>query len=71
MKHIQLSYPFKIAAKLVSDSTSCTHDEVCKLVSDARKFYDLCKEQDETIRQLTKELKIAEATVKLLQVDNT
>lgn len=67
----QIDYPFAIAAKLVRDSRICTHEEVCQLVTDTRKFYDLCKEQDETIRQLEKELKTAEATVRMLQVDNT
>lgn len=67
----QLDYPFEIAAKLVRDSKCCSHEEVCKLVTDTRKFYDLCKEQDETIRRLERELKTAEATVRLLQVDNT
>lgn len=28
----QIDYPFEIAAKLVRDSKSCTHDEVCKFL---------------------------------------
>jgi len=66
----QIDYPFAIAAKLVRDNRSCTHEEVCQLVTDTRKFYEICKEQDETIRRLERELKIAEAIVMLLQVDN-
>lgn len=64
----QLEYPFEIAAKLVMNHKVCSLDEIKKFVSDTRTFYDLCKEQDETIRRLEKELKIAEATVRLLQV---
>ena len=67
----QLEYPFKIAAKLVRDSRSCTHDEVSELVTITLKFYELCKEQDESIRRLERELAIAENTVRMLQVDNT
>ena len=52
------------------DRKSCSHNEIRDFVRDTRKFYDLCKEQDETIRRLEKELKIAEATVRLLQVED-
>ena len=64
----QLEYPFEIAAKLVMNNRTCSPDEIYKFVTDTRKFYDLCREQDETIRRLEKELRIAEATVRLLQV---
>lgn len=65
----QLEYPFDIAAKLVRDIKSCNHEEVSVLVSTTRKFYDLCKEQDTTIRDLENRLRIAEHTIRLLQVD--
>ena len=67
----QIDYPIEIAAKLVRDSRSCSHDEVCELVTTTKKFYELCKEQDETIRRLEKELQVSEATVRMLQVSDT
>ena len=66
-----IDYPFAIAAKLVRDSRCCTHDEVSDLVTITRKFYELCKEQDETIRRLERELATAEHTVRMLQVEAT
>lgn len=67
----QIDYPFEIAAKLLRDSKGCNHDEVCELVTTTRRFYELCKEQDTTIRRLEKELTIASATVRMLQVSDT
>lgn len=66
----KMDYPFEIAARLIRDPRSCTHNEVCELVTITRKFYELCKEQDETIRRLERELAVAESTVRLLQVQN-
>jgi hypothetical protein len=63
-----IEYPFEIAAKLARCSVSCTQEEVSQLVSETKRIYDLCKEQDATIRTLRKELEAAEATVRMLQV---
>lgn len=63
-----LKYPYEVAAKLVTCIKSVTQEEVRDFVIIANRLNELCLDQDTVIRELKKELYIAEQTVKLLQV---
>lgn len=66
----QLEYPFELAAKLIRDGRGPQFEDLCKLISATRDIYNKYKEQSAEIVTLQQELKIAEATVRLLQEDN-
>ena len=61
-------FPFKIAAKMATNSKSVSQEEANQLVVMFRNCWELSMERDAMIRELRKELEIANNTVKLLQV---
>ena len=66
-----LEYPFKIAASMAVNVKSISQEEASEFITKTKRFWELCRDQDTIIRQLRKELDIAEQTVKLLQVSDS
>jgi hypothetical protein len=66
----QIDYPFEIAAKLVMDCSSLSHDEACELIKTTKTFYEMCKCHSLRISELEQDLKLSENTVRMLQVSD-
>ena len=65
----KLEYPYDISAKMARSVKSVTQEEASQFITRTKRLHELCCDQDAIIRELRKELDIAEQTVKLLQVE--
>ena len=61
-------YPAEIAAKLVRDCKSLTHDEAAELVIVTRDIHDRYTEQQQKIIELEQQLSIAQAEVRMMSI---